>query len=241
MSDTTLPLRLAYADPPYPGKAHLYTENTEVDHVELIQRLGEYDGWALSTDERSLRCILGICPKGVRVLAWCRSNTPNFLPFPYAAWEPVICSPARTNVDAVPSFFVCGTPFETRLPGALTGQKPRGFCEWVLRALGAKPGDELDDLFPGSGVMGATWSSMQLQPSLFTIPPSSKPRKRYAERARSRTMEPLPGLESHHKWPRLDENRKSYCGNDGVFCSVGCQVRGSHRDEARSDPWVKRV
>lgn len=50
------PAAFAYADPPYPGKAHLYPECTEVDHVALIAGLveGYPDGWALSTDSRSL-------------------------------------------------------------------------------------------------------------------------------------------------------------------------------------------
>jgi hypothetical protein len=66
-------VKLAYADPPYPGMAGLYTENTEVDHVELIARLSEYDGWALSTDERSLAYVLPLCPPKTRVLG-CRVN-----------------------------------------------------------------------------------------------------------------------------------------------------------------------
>lgn len=36
-------MRIAYADPPYPGCAHLYKDHPdyggEVDHVELLQRL----------------------------------------------------------------------------------------------------------------------------------------------------------------------------------------------------------
>lgn len=44
------PLRIAYADPPYIGCAHLYKDHPdydgEVDHVALIDRLqSEYDGW----------------------------------------------------------------------------------------------------------------------------------------------------------------------------------------------------
>ena len=35
----------------------------------------------------------------------------------------------------------------------VTGQKPPGFCRWVLDLLGYRDGDTLDDLFPGSGVM----------------------------------------------------------------------------------------
>ena len=51
------PLRLAYADPPYPGKAYLNRDHPdyagEVDHAALIRRLSTYDGWALSTFSRS--------------------------------------------------------------------------------------------------------------------------------------------------------------------------------------------
>jgi len=37
----------------------------------------------------------------------------------------------------------------------LTGAKPEQFCEWIRNLLGWIPGDELTDLFPGTGVMGA--------------------------------------------------------------------------------------
>lgn len=40
--------RIAYADPPYIGCAHLYRDHPEVDHAALIDRLeSEFDGWAL--------------------------------------------------------------------------------------------------------------------------------------------------------------------------------------------------
>lgn len=43
-------MRLGYADPPYPGCAHLYKDHPdyagEVDHAALIKRLNEeFDGW----------------------------------------------------------------------------------------------------------------------------------------------------------------------------------------------------
>jgi hypothetical protein len=66
-------LRLAYADPPYPGKAWLYRDHPdysgEVDHVKLIGRLAAYDGWALSTSVEALPAVLALCPPGVRVAA----------------------------------------------------------------------------------------------------------------------------------------------------------------------------
>ena len=55
-------LRLAYADPPYPGKAWLYRDHPdyggEVDNAELVGRLAGYDGWALSTSAAALPSVL---------------------------------------------------------------------------------------------------------------------------------------------------------------------------------------
>jgi hypothetical protein len=74
------PLRLAYADPPYPGKARLYRDHPdyvgEVDHAELIGSLAAYDGWALSTSVEALPAVLALCPAGVRVAAWHRGERP---------------------------------------------------------------------------------------------------------------------------------------------------------------------
>jgi hypothetical protein len=53
---------MAYADPPYPGKAWMYrgepTYAGEVDHAALIASLKAFDGWALSTSARALRHVL---------------------------------------------------------------------------------------------------------------------------------------------------------------------------------------
>lgn len=88
-------LRLAYADPPYPGLSKRYYEGHEdfageVDHAELIRRLSTYDGWALSTNERSLQYVLGLCPRGVRIASWHRGERPTRSAGPLNAWEPVI-------------------------------------------------------------------------------------------------------------------------------------------------------
>jgi hypothetical protein len=159
-------VRLAYADPPYPGKSHLYPENTEVDHAELVAQLCEYDGWALSTWEPALRDVLALCPPGTRVLAWCRSNEPPFHARPYRAWEPVLMQPARLTGEPVPSYFVAGAPTGFLQREGLTGQKPATFCEWVIRCLGADRDDSLVDVFPGTGIMGETWARWTAQLAL---------------------------------------------------------------------------
>jgi hypothetical protein len=40
------------------------------------------------------------------------------------------------------------------LQKGLTGAKPERVCGWVLDLLGALPGDTVDDIFPGTGIMG---------------------------------------------------------------------------------------
>jgi len=161
-------VRLAYADPPYPGKAYLYPEQEEVDHVALIERLCEYDGWALSTDEHALQYVLGICPDRVRICAWCRrGGVPPLFPNPIAAWEPVIISPARKDREQVWSY---AETAGVNVGGGLTGSKPPAFCQWVIRCLGADPDeDTLDDLFPGTGGMGQVWAAWVRQPPLFSL------------------------------------------------------------------------
>lgn len=166
MSDD--PKRLAYADPPYPGKAHLYPENTEVDHAELIERLSEYDGWALSTDEVNLAYVLSLCPPKTRVLAWCKPDAVPMGGGPWQSWEPVLCRPARHA--AIRSYLEHPAPARGFLGPSFTGSKPSGFCEWVIRCLGAERSDTLDDIFPGTGMMGRVWQQFVLQPTLWANP-----------------------------------------------------------------------
>ena len=87
-------LRLAYADPPYPGKARLYRDHPdyagEVDHAALLAELSGYDGWALSTSAQALPVVLALCPPDVRVAAWHRGERPTRSRWPLHAWEPVI-------------------------------------------------------------------------------------------------------------------------------------------------------
>lgn len=153
-------MRFAYADPPYPGLAHYYPERAEVDHAELIRRLTiDYpDGWALSTSAVALAGVLALCPLGVRVLAWVKR------PRGGSAWEPVIvCGGRRVSTrDAsrLEPRRLDALVYKGRynaFPGALVGMKPPQFSEWVFAQLGARVGDTLDDLFPGSGAVSLAW------------------------------------------------------------------------------------
>jgi hypothetical protein len=167
--------RLAYADPPYPGKSHYYRGHPdyagEVDHAELLSRLATYDGWALSTSARALPDVLALAVAqglAVRVAAWIRGARPHATArYPLNAWEPVVYVPVASAGERDAS---CGSgrrvdtlmhgvsPMLT-LPGRVIGTKPAAFCRWVFDLVGATPDDRLDDLFPGSGMVARTWQA----------------------------------------------------------------------------------
>jgi len=162
----TASLRLAYADPPYPGKAALYRGHPdyagEVDHAALLSRLQQYDGWALSTSAAALPSVLAECVARalpIRVAAWCKGRArPHATARVLSAWEPVVWIPARqvasAGVRQVTDALV-GVVSRRRatLPSAVIGMKPPAFCYWLFDLLAAAPGDSLDDLYPGSGMV----------------------------------------------------------------------------------------
>lgn len=159
-------MRFAYADPPYLGcGARHYGEHHEdaadADslewHADLVRRLvADYpDGWVLSLHTPSLRAILPLCPADVRVGAWVKP----FCAFkanvnPAYAWEPIIWRGGRkrTRQQDTTRDWVAAS---ITLRRGLVGAKPAEFVFWWLALLNAEPTDEIDDLFPGSGAVGA--------------------------------------------------------------------------------------
>lgn len=167
-------LRLAYADPPYPGLSEQYYGDHpdyagEVDHADLIRRLSTFDGWALSTNARSLQHVLALCPPGVRVASWHRGERPTRSAGPLNAWEPVIFMGGRGYPSrSADASHLTGTTrrldtleyfSRPRLtdPDRVVGAKPAAFIRWMFDLLGAQPGDDFTDLFPGSGGVMRAW------------------------------------------------------------------------------------
>jgi hypothetical protein len=168
-------MRVAFADPPYLRCCGLY-EHFHPDgrcwddpetHRLLIERLvADFpDGWALSCTSSSLRALLAFCPPDVRIGAWVK-------PFhaykrgvrPAYAWEPLIYRGGR-NLNHPPP--IKGGPATTpkdfvsaniTLKRGLTGVKPDAFCDWVFDLLNVRAGDELVDMFPGSGAVTEAWA-----------------------------------------------------------------------------------
>jgi hypothetical protein len=161
-------LRFGYADPPYLGLSSKYYGDEpsfagEVDHVALIASLtAAYDGWALSASVRSLRVLLPLCPESARVCAWVKPHgASKQTRGPHNCWEPVIVVPGRRRQPGTRDWL---SALPARGGGTLPGRKPIAFCAWLFELLGMQPGDELDDLFPGSGIVGRAWAELSLTP-----------------------------------------------------------------------------
>lgn len=158
-------MRFAIADPPYLGCAHRYPEhpeshlwNTLEAHKELIEFLaGEFSTWAYFASSSSLAKVLPLCPDNFRVLVWAKS----FASFkkgvnPAYAWEPVIIRSLRSRGDQMPYMRdFCIEPIT--LKKGLCGAKPKNVIIWLFDALNVRPGDELVDMFPGTGIIERTW------------------------------------------------------------------------------------
>lgn len=157
------PMRFAYADPPYPGLAWMYADQEsyagEVDHAELVASLEySYDGFALSTSARALATVLPLFTREYRICAWVKPIGVSGTTFGiHNAWEPLIVVPGRALQPGKRDWLATQP---ARRGGTLIGRKPEAFCVWLFELLGMLPGDSLDDLFPGSGIVGRAWAEV---------------------------------------------------------------------------------
>lgn len=168
-------MRIAYADPPYFGCGRLYGDTPEAslrvyDDLDswraLFADLSRFDGWALSMTSDNLYDLLPLAPRGARVAAWVK---------PFAAfkrnvriaytWEPVLFTPARVSSKAGAAVGRDHLAESITMRRGLTGAKPERFCSWVLDLTGWVAGDEITDMFPGTGVMGRVVDARNMVPA----------------------------------------------------------------------------
>ena len=169
-------MKLAYADPPYIGYSHYYKDDpncAEVDHDELMKMMCEqYDAWALSCYTNSLKIILGYpsCPNDIRIGAWVKPFA-SFKPGinPAYVWEPVLFWGGRRRGRDVPTVRDWISANKTMHKG-LMGAKPIKVCYWIFDMLGALPGDEFYDLYPGTGIVSRAWENWNKQMNVSNLP-----------------------------------------------------------------------
>ena len=170
---------IAYSDPPYLGCGKLYPEHPDAlsfddpeTHRRLIERLSdEFDGWVLHTHVRGWRVFErnGWLPSDVRICGWFKSFAAFKRNVSVAyAWEPVIIRAARKpavskrmiyrDFKEVPDSIKCPITLKKGTPGA----KPPPVVLWGIELMGSHYGDKLEDMFPGTGIVSATWESWKL-------------------------------------------------------------------------------
>lgn len=170
-------MRVAYADPPYPGCAHLYRDHEdyagEVAHSELVTTLEqEYDGYVLHTASTTLGDVLGLYSslgyEMPRVMAWVKPFAAFKANVSVAyAWEPVLVRACRKPVVAGRVVMRDWIAESITLKQGLTGAKPEAVCRWAFEVVGLVPDDDLVDLFPGTGAVTRAWESWRDQLSLL--------------------------------------------------------------------------
>jgi hypothetical protein len=144
------PLRVCIADPPYPGKAARYYRNEPTYAGEV-----DYDGYALATSAEACRWLWPLCSDEVRQATWSKPiGTPEATLGMHNLHEVVLVKQARRLRGGIPDALVAQP---ARFGGHLPGRKPLAWIAWVFRMLGMQPGDQLVDLFPGTGVIGRSW------------------------------------------------------------------------------------
>jgi hypothetical protein len=171
--------RIGYADPPYVGCAHLYADHPdyagEVDHAALIARLeAEFDGWVLhlSATGTSIATIAPHVPASARWMSWVKPFAAFKRNVSVAyAWEPVIVKPARKPVVSKRLVMRDWVAEGITMKRGLTGAKPEAVCHWAFEMVGARPEDELHDLFPGTGAVERAWRTWQ---GKFALPQAAE-------------------------------------------------------------------
>jgi hypothetical protein len=102
-----------------------------------------------------------MCPVEIYVAVWRRQHRPTRSRRALSAWEPLLVYGGRDLQTEQPQDVLDHLDYRGRyasFPGALVGMKPPQFAVWMFSLLGAQVGDELTDLFPGSGAIGRAWA-----------------------------------------------------------------------------------
>src|SRR5688500_9547872 len=96
----------------------------------------EYDAWALSCSEPSLRTLLPLTPEGTRTMPWVKPFA-SFKPGVRVAyaWEPVLVYGIRKDLEGeltVRDWHSANITLQRGTHGA----KPDSFCWWLFEAVG---------------------------------------------------------------------------------------------------------
>ncbi len=172
-------IKLAIADPPYLGRANRWygdgcgdgygvgradshPEAKKWDdpksHVQLVHDLNDnYDSWAIAMTVHSLSTYLSVIDtdsrNGIRVMSWIKPNAVTSGSRVTNSWEPVIVKIAKERRGWKNGVHVKDYLSAAPMKSGFVGAKPEAWTHWVLDAMGYIEGDEVTDIFAGSGAV----------------------------------------------------------------------------------------
>jgi hypothetical protein len=122
----------------------------------------QFDGWAVAAARDSLPVYLAGAPD-VRVAVWSRPNAVPGGAHILGSWEPVLLRvpPGRRRQSGrgqVRDVLTAPAPQVDHV-----GAKPAVWTRWVLDMLYHRDGDEVVDLFPGSGAVTAVVNQLRME------------------------------------------------------------------------------
>jgi len=187
-------MKLCIADPPYLGRAVRWYgaggcgdgygkgqadnhpnaakwDNPQA-HIELVNDLQtNYDGWAVALSVHSLSTYLSVIDtnsrNGIRVCVWYKPSASPSGSRVGNHWEPVIIKVPLDRKGRTPELadtrdVLIANPNRK----GFIGSKPIEWTHWVLDLMGFQLGDEVTDLFSGSGSVGQAIALYKQQPTL---------------------------------------------------------------------------
>ena len=183
-------MKLAIADPPYLGRAvrwygeggcgygngvnqadnhpEAYLWDIPETHKQLVRDLErDFDGWAIAMSVHSLSTYLDVVEtdsrNGIRVCVWHKTAAVTSGNRVTNNWEPVLVKmPAgrkgwKSGASRTSDVMTCNP-----LRSGFVGSKPAEWTHWVLDLMGYMEGDEVVDLFNGSGAVANALKQMRL-------------------------------------------------------------------------------
>ena len=173
--------KLCIADPPYLGRAvryygeggcgighgkgqadnhpEAYLWDLPETHRQLVKDLQQnYDGWAIAMSVHSLSTYLSEVTtdsrNGIRVCVWHKPSSVTSGNRITNNWEPVLIKvPSNRKGWASGAERMSDVCSANPLKDGFMGSKPLTWTHWVLDLLGYTEGDEVVDMFHGSGAV----------------------------------------------------------------------------------------
>jgi len=183
-------MKLAIADPPYLGRAvrwygaggcgdgygkgqadnhpeaHIWDKPET--HQEMVRHLEtNYDGWVIALSVHSLSTYLEVIKtdsrNGIRVMSWVKPSAVTSGSRITNTWEPVIVRVPASRKGWNSGERMTDTLICPPMRSGFVGAKPEAWTHWVLDAMGYVAGDEVIDLFNGSGAVSKAVNNYAFQ------------------------------------------------------------------------------